>query len=102
MPSSPKKGRSAPNGKSKPIEIADDSDSDAGAGTRTGVRDKFVDAVDSVASDDEDEGLDEGEEEYEIEAIRDHRGRPNGSIEYLIKWKGYPESDNTWEPEVRV
>ena len=39
-----------------------------------------------------------GEEEYEVEAIRNHRrfGRQR-TLQYLIKWKGYPEADNTWE-----
>jgi len=39
----------------------------------------------------------EGEEQYEVEAIRAHRWR-NNKLQYLIKWKGYPESNNTWEP----
>jgi hypothetical protein len=39
----------------------------------------------------------EGEEQYEVEAVRAHRWR-NRKLQYLIKWKGYPESDNTWEP----
>ena len=40
----------------------------------------------------------DGEEEYEVEAIRNHRqfGRRR-TLQYLIKWKGYPEADNTWE-----
>ena len=40
----------------------------------------------------------DGEEEYEVEAIRGHRyfGRRR-TLQYLIKWKGYPEADNTWE-----
>jgi Chromo (CHRromatin Organisation MOdifier) domain len=40
----------------------------------------------------------DGKEEYEVEQIRSHRtwGRSK-SLQYLIKWKGYPESDNTWE-----
>src|SRR6266545_7289786 len=44
-----------------------------------------------------------GEEEYEVEQIRGHRrhGRSRG-LQYLIKWKGYPESDNTWEPAHQV
>jgi Chromo (CHRromatin Organisation MOdifier) domain len=39
-----------------------------------------------------------GEEEYEVEQIRSHQtwGRSK-TLQYLIKWTGYPESDNTWE-----
>jgi len=39
------------------------------------------------------------EEQYEVEAIRSYQcqGRKK-QLQYLIKWKGYPESDNTWEP----
>jgi hypothetical protein len=38
----------------------------------------------------------DGEEEYEVEQIHSHRtwGRRK-TQQYLIKWKGYPESDNT-------
>jgi len=37
-------------------------------------------------------------EEYEVEAIVNHRrhGR-RCQLQYLIKWKGYPSADNTWE-----
>lgn len=34
---------------------------------------------------------------YEVECIRSHKGS-KGKRLYEIKWKGYPESDNTWEP----
>jgi hypothetical protein len=39
----------------------------------------------------------DGEEEQEIEKIIDHwqHGR-NQKLQYLIKWKGFPESDNEW------
>jgi len=45
----------------------------------------------------------DGEEEYEVERIVAHRyhGR-NRSLQYLIKWKGYPEVDNTWEPAEQI
>jgi RNase H-like domain found in reverse transcriptase/Reverse transcriptase (RNA-dependent DNA polymerase)/Integrase zinc binding domain/Chromo (CHRromatin Organisation MOdifier) domain len=41
-----------------------------------------------------------GEAEYEVEAIKSHRyfGK-NKRLQYLLKWKGYPEADNTWESE---
>jgi Chromo (CHRromatin Organisation MOdifier) domain len=40
----------------------------------------------------------EDAEEYEVETIVNHRhfGRKQ-QLQYLIKWKGYPDADNTWE-----
>jgi hypothetical protein len=43
----------------------------------------------------------DGQEEFEVEEIVDkriRRTRRNQVTEYLVKWKGYPTSDNTWEP----
>ena len=40
-----------------------------------------------------------GEEFYKVEQIRDHQCHGQSrTLQYLIKWKGSPESDNTWEP----
>lgn len=41
--------------------------------------------------------LEDGEE-WEVEAILDDRIR-RGTRQYWVKWIGYPESDNSWEPE---
>lgn len=38
-----------------------------------------------------------GTEEYEVEAILDHRIRHRRK-EYLVQWKGYGVEDRTWEP----
>ena len=46
--------------------------------------------------------LKEADEEYEVEAIRDRRERRWRGVmykQYLVKWKGYPEWENTWEWE---
>jgi len=39
--------------------------------------------------------------EYEVERILDKRRR-DGNTEYLIKWKNYDETDNTWEPTANL
>jgi hypothetical protein len=40
----------------------------------------------------------DGEDEYEVEHILDARYFGN-SLKFLVKWKGYANHDNTWEPE---
>ena len=39
----------------------------------------------------------QGQEEYKVEAVLDkrHYGRKK-KCQYLVKWKGYPDSDNEW------
>lgn len=40
----------------------------------------------------------DNEDEYTVERIIKKRTSKAGKIEYYLKWKGWPESDNTWEP----
>ncbi|ALC45993.1 HP1c [Drosophila busckii] len=39
------------------------------------------------------------EPNFVVERIVDKRITAAGKVEYFIKWRGYPSSDNTWEPE---
>jgi hypothetical protein len=36
--------------------------------------------------------------EFEVERIIGKKNTPKG-VEYQVKWKGYPMSECTWEPE---
>lgn len=44
----------------------------------------------------------DGQEVWEVEAVLNKRTRATGRnrqiIEYLVKWKGYPTYEATWEP----
>ena len=43
----------------------------------------------------------DGHEEYEVESILNHRSR-RGQMQYLVKWKGYPDHENSWLPETSL
>jgi hypothetical protein len=38
------------------------------------------------------------DKEYSVEKILDNFCGHNGKVRYLIKWKGYDDNENTWEP----
>jgi hypothetical protein len=43
------------------------------------------------------------EEEYQVEHIIGHQKMGRGNkLQYLVKWEGYPDNDNTWEPATQV
>jgi len=41
----------------------------------------------------------DNDEQYKVETIQSHQhqGRQK-QLQYLVKWLGYPESNNMWEP----
>ena len=47
----------------------------------------------------QDEEVEEEEEAYVVEKILKKRTTKSGKVEYFLKWKNYPDTDNTWEPE---
>jgi hypothetical protein len=47
----------------------------------------------------------DGEEEYEVEQILDKRIQRKGKrqiVKYLVRWKGYTEAHDSWEPQANL
>jgi hypothetical protein len=40
----------------------------------------------------------DGEPEYEVERVLGER-KVHGKVQYLVKWRGYGEWENSWEPK---
>jgi RNase H-like domain found in reverse transcriptase/Reverse transcriptase (RNA-dependent DNA polymerase)/Integrase zinc binding domain/Retroviral aspartyl protease/Chromo (CHRromatin Organisation MOdifier) domain len=43
----------------------------------------------------------DGEDAWYVERILDKRTK-NGKLQYLVKWEGYPDEENSWEPFANV
>ncbi|KYQ56071.1 Chromobox protein like protein 5 [Trachymyrmex zeteki] len=52
-------------------------------------------------TDDEDSEQEKGgiSKEFEVERVIEVRFKKNGTKEFLIRWKGFSATDDTWEPE---
>eukprot|EP01047_Picozoa_sp_COSAG01_P031550 COSAG01_NODE_2244_length_8081_cov_4.590829_9_plen_64_part_00 len=59
----------------------------------------------SASAPDEDGGSGDGDadsgSEWEVQEVVDER-KVRGNNEFLVRWHGFTEEDDTWEPEVQT
>eukprot|EP01116_Phalansterium_solitarium_P004579 TRINITY_DN1560_c0_g1_i3.p1 TRINITY_DN1560_c0_g1~~TRINITY_DN1560_c0_g1_i3.p1 ORF type:complete len:285 (+),score=69.04 TRINITY_DN1560_c0_g1_i3:140-994(+) len=61
-----------------------------------------VEKEDKAAKEDQSSSGDESAEDvYEVESVHGRRIH-NGKLQYFLKWKGYPASQNSWEDEDNI
>ncbi|KAG9323691.1 hypothetical protein KVV02_008109 [Mortierella alpina] len=59
-------------------------------------------ATKSQKENEESDSDDDEEDVFEVEKVVGHKRDPENGLYYYIRWKGYKDSDNTWEPEGSV
>jgi Chromo (CHRromatin Organisation MOdifier) domain len=42
---------------------------------------------------------DDAQDEYEVEAIIDHDEHDDGTMQFLVRWKGYGPDEDLWIPD---
>lgn len=57
--------------------------------------DKELNETNELPREEEEE---DDEEEYVVEKILKHKITKRNKVEFYLKWKGFNEEDNTWEP----
>ncbi|KAL1976190.1 hypothetical protein VTN31DRAFT_2472 [Thermomyces dupontii] len=93
-----------PGNKHRVIDTSDDeveeqqSPPESGAGEPTDKEERAEDHEESEI-DDEERARWEAEGIFVVEKILEHEYRKDGTLLLHVKWKGYDDSENTWEPE---
>ncbi|XP_011697020.1 PREDICTED: probable chromo domain-containing protein LHP1 [Wasmannia auropunctata] len=67
--------------------------------TKTDKSKKSKNTSKKQAENDEQNSNDKETKEFEVERIIEVRFKKNGMKEFLIRWKGFSATDDTWEPE---
>mmetsp|Transcript_11199 Transcript_11199/g.38967 ORF Transcript_11199/g.38967 Transcript_11199/m.38967 type:complete len:165 (-) Transcript_11199:137-631(-) len=80
------------------FEGDDDMGEGGGAGGSESDGGSDSDAGATTGADDVLDGYIASEEEYEVERLVDRRVFANGVTMWRVRWRGYGEEDDTWEP----
>ncbi|WOO78381.1 Chromo domain-containing protein 2 [Vanrija pseudolonga] len=100
MPAARSRSRSTSKAASRPSNGHSSRSKPAASPINVDSGEEEVEAVDVVEEDEEDDS-EGGEDEYEVQAVLDHKFK-KGKYEYLVAWKGYGPEHNTWEPQDNV